>query len=109
MSTAYLFRFGYESPHQFRINRALGTDDESSAAFWIAGASEQEAVRWGQSVADRFVAWLFEEAGDEGYSWHEGQFANWIETEPSELAACHAAKLPVVVVGKEPSFEALAG
>ena len=107
MSEPHLFSFGYESPDEYRWNRANDTDDQSSAAFWITEASEQEALRWGQTVADRFVSWLFERAGALGYSWSQGQFANWIETDPSALAAYRAANLPAVAVGEDPPFDAL--
>jgi hypothetical protein len=108
MSERHLFSFGYESPDEYRWNRANDTDDESSAAFWITAASEQEALRWGQMVADRFVSWLFERAGTQSYAWSQGRYANWIETDPSTLAACRAANLPAVGVGEDPPFEALA-
>ena len=105
MPTKYLYLFGYESPAEFRSNADARTDFESSAGVWISGASEEQALQWGRSVAEHFVAWLFERSGNEPYSWAAAQFADWIETEPSVQKA--AANFPIVAIGELPVFERL--
>ena len=87
----YLFRFGFESPEEFKANRAGGWDDESSEAIWINAPSPEDALVWGCSVADQLVRRLFEMAGVEGCSWLAGGFAHWIENEAAVLEWARAS------------------
>ena len=82
----YLFRFGFESPSEFRTNRASDTDFESSEAVWIDAASADDALEWGRLVAEEFVRQLFGQAGIENYSWLGTSFAHWIEDEETVLS-----------------------
>lgn len=100
-----LFLFGYESPTEKQSNSEHGTDFESSTGVWITSASEQEAVDWGRAIAERFVAWLFEREGKPSYSWIDGQFANWVESDLAVLSS--ANDLPIVPVGGMPDFALL--
>lgn len=106
MPSKRLFLFGYETPAEAWSNSVNGTDFESSAGLWITNASEEDTLDWGRVVAQRFVAWLFERAGENAYLWADAQFAYWIEADPDVLKT--AAELPVVVVGEMPDFTALA-
>ncbi|MGK6318013.1 hypothetical protein [Sphingomonas sp. DT-204] len=100
-----LFCFGYETPTQFENNARQGWSDEDSAAVWIKAASDEAVLTWGRSVAESFVSFLFERADKDAYSWVDGNFAHWIETDPNILA--HASELPVVTVGEMPDFTVL--
>ena len=106
MSTKFLYLFGYESPVEFQSNADAGTDFESSAGVWISGETEEQALHWGRSVAEHFVAWLFERSGNKPYSWADAQFADWIETDRSVVNA--AATFPTVATGELPDFALLA-
>ncbi|USI76346.1 MULTISPECIES: hypothetical protein [unclassified Sphingopyxis] len=105
MPTKSLYLFGYESPAEFRSNADAGTDFESSTGVWISGAGEEQALQWGRTVAEHFVAWLFEHSGNEPYSWEAAQFADWIETNPSIQKA--ATSFPIVAIGELPDFAQL--
>ena len=107
MPSKRLFVFGYETPAEARSNSVDGTDFESSTSLWITSASEEDALDWGCAVAQQFVTWLFERAGEDAYFWGAAQFAHWIEADPNVLKA--AAKLPIVTIGEMPDFTALAG
>src|ERR1700704_6149480 len=54
----FLFVFGYQSPDEWRTNRAQGTDFESSNAVWIAAPNGEAALRAGSSYAERYVVSL---------------------------------------------------
>lgn len=99
----YLFRFGYESPEDRRVNEGHDSDFESSAAIWIEALDEQGALNWGQQIAETFVRHIFRDAAEATYSWIETGYANWIESEPSEGLGA----VPNVVVGEMPDFETL--
>ena len=102
MSTKRLFIFGYESPTEFQSNSEHGSDFESSAGVWITSVSEQDALEWGRTIAERFVAWLFEREKQRPYSWIDGQFAHWVESDPTVLSS--AKELPIISVGGMPDF-----
>lgn len=72
----FLYRFGYESPCQFRNNGAHGSDDEDSQGLLIEAPDEAAALMWGQEVSERFVQLLFK---DESASWRKLGYTNWIE------------------------------
>jgi hypothetical protein len=107
MLTKRLFSFGYETPLEAELNARHGWDGESSTALWIVSASEEEAITWGQNVAEQFVTSLFEAAQQSEYSWKATRFAHWIETDPAVLLS--AVNLPVVFVGTLPDFAVLSG
>jgi hypothetical protein len=95
-----LYVFGFEAPAEAKSNAAHGTDFESSACVRIAAESEEEALRWGREVAERFVKELF---GDPGISWKALGFAHWIETDPDEALRSAAERCPALKVGEYPS------
>jgi hypothetical protein len=101
-----LFRFGFENPREAKLNACEGTDYESSTGIWIMSLSDDEAVRWGRTIAERLVAFLFERAQSMPYSWTERGFAYWIEREPEVLS--WASYLPTVSVGEMPDLAVLA-
>ncbi|WP_271165578.1 hypothetical protein ACETKC_00305 [Brevundimonas intermedia] len=109
MIDKHLFRFGFETPNQYRNNAARGFDDEDSVALWIVSSTPAEALQWGETVAQAYVAWLFSSEQTEGYSWRDLGFSNWVE---ADLTVLEAAKtdnsLPVVRLGEMPDFESLA-
>ncbi len=74
--TPFLYKFGFESPRQFRNNAAHGWDDEDSQGVLIDAPDEAAALAWGQEVSERFIKLLFK---DEGVSWQQLRYANWIE------------------------------
>ena len=105
MTAPFLFCFGYESPAEFRLNAETGTDFESSTAFWIVSETESLALEWGGTVAERFIAWLFEGSNESAYSWLDAKFAHGIATDPGVIAA--ADDLPVASAGEVPPFALL--
>lgn len=79
----FLFCFGYESPDEWRSNKAGGTDDESSNAVWIEADSEEAAIKTGLDFAQTWVGGLFEDSGiSEFPGWRECNHAYWFEVEP---------------------------
>lgn len=72
----YLYRFGFESPRQFRNNAAHGWDDEDSQGVLIDAPDEAAAFAWGQEVSERFIQLMFK---DDGMSWQKLGYASWIE------------------------------
>jgi hypothetical protein len=92
----YLYRFGFESPRQFRNNLAHGWDDEDSQAFLIEAPDEAAALAWGQAISERFLRLLFR---DESVSWRERRYAYWVEAPDDSWQ-----DQPAVVVGEFPDF-----
>jgi len=106
MPTKRLFCFGFENPAEAKCNARDGTDYESSTGIWIISESDEEALQWGETIAERLVKFLFDQARAEAYSWADANFAHWIEQEPDALSA--ASYLPVVSVGEMPDLTILA-
>jgi hypothetical protein len=92
----YLYRFGFESPRQFRHNEAHGWDDEDSQGVFIEANDEASALRWGQEISEQFIKLLFK---DNGVSWRELGYAHWIEPPDKSWAGQQQ-----VVVGMLPDF-----
>jgi hypothetical protein len=60
-ASRYLFRFGYQTPHQLRITaRNPEWDEQDPTWIFIDADSEDEASRLGFAYADAFVRQLFE-------------------------------------------------
>jgi hypothetical protein len=92
---AFLFRFGYESPSQMDANAAHGWDDESSQWLMIDAASEDDALKWGCEVAERFISQTC------GVSWKASGFAHCVELLTEGKEATTAQR---VTVGQYPDF-----
>jgi len=104
----YLFRFGFCTPVQFASNSAHGWDDEASSSFFIEAESSDQALEWGEEVADRFVQALFAAEGGEVFDWRASDFARWIDDSPEEeYSARQLANKQVVKVGEFPDFTKL--
>jgi hypothetical protein len=101
-----LFRFGFENPVEAKCNARDGTDYESSTGIWIISESDEDAMQWGRTIAERLIGFLFDQAQVEAYSWADASFAHWIEQEPDALSA--ASYLPVVSAGEMPDLAVLA-
>ena len=104
----HLFCFGFEPPVLRRNNDRYGTDHEDSEALFIEAPTEEEALAWGQEVAEAFQAHLFEQdAGWQGDvpSWREDGYAFFLETDPIVLAQAEGS-CPIVQVGQMPAFSA---
>jgi hypothetical protein len=96
----YLYIFGYNTPGQIEALDKHGWDGEDSEAVFIEAESEQAALTWGQQISQQFVHRLY---GDRGLSWKPGDYAHWIESEPSSQFTPDALRrLPVVPVGEHP-------
>lgn len=102
----FVYRFGYCTPAQWAANEAHGWDDESSSAFLVQAQSVEEALAWGDKVANAFVAWLFARDGKvPPTSWSEAEYASWIEEEPAAVFSPESLQeLPVVACGQMPDF-----
>lgn len=92
----YLYTFGFESPRQFRNNKAHDWDDEDSIGILIEAPDEAAALAWGQELSERFVQLLF---NDESVSWRKLGYSNRIEAK-LETWADHQR----VAVGTLPDF-----
>jgi hypothetical protein len=100
----YLFIFGFESPDERAANEANGTDFESSAAVRILAEDEQQALAWGQEIADQFVRGLFL---PQEVSWKNERFSGWIEGTPDEGLQHVWEDIPLVKVGEHPPSDIL--
>lgn len=98
----FFFAFGYEDPEDVRVNAAYGDDAESSTSIWIEAETDDQAIDWGRTIAERFVVWLFERAGERPYSWIENRYGHAIE--PGETSYV-AERDQCVSVGQMPDFE----
>jgi hypothetical protein len=92
----YLYRFGFESPTQFRNNASYGWDDEDSQGVLIEAGDEAAALAWGQAISERFIQLLFH---DDAVSWREMGFANWLEPPGESWPESQS-----VTVGQFPDF-----
>ena len=54
----FLYIFGYETPRQRCNNTAHGWDDENSHGVLIEAPDAGAALRWGDRIAQRYVAQL---------------------------------------------------
>jgi len=97
----FLYRFGYETPRQWKANEEHEWDDESSGALWIEADDEESAIEWGAEISEASVRRLFESSGWEGDipSWKGARFAHWIDN-PLNFSANDLAGLPVVRYGE---------
>jgi hypothetical protein len=100
----YLYIFGYEDPGDRKCNMENGTDYESSRMIRIRASSEEEALFWGNEIAERFVQSLF---ADMKISWKAGRFASWIEKSPDAEAKRLWDERQVVNYGEFPDFTKL--
>ena len=102
---AHMFCFGYETPAQHYNNRAHEWwDDADSRAVFIDCDSEDEALKWGCEIAERFVAQLWIARGEPVQSWKAGRFAYWIETDTDRIASALTHNVPVVRAGEFPEL-----
>lgn len=103
-----LFRFGFETPHDARLNYEQGTDFESSTCLWIASESDEEALEWGRAIAADYSSWLFREVPAQT-PWVAGwNHACWIEDDPTILkSVTEIQSIPAVRIGEMPNFQAL--
>ncbi len=51
----FLYVFGYESPDLAAANKRMGSDFEDSEAFWIDAPTREEALSWGDHLADAYM------------------------------------------------------
>jgi hypothetical protein len=99
----YVFRFGFESPSEFKQNNECNTDFESSQAFAVIAENPEAALSWGREVAELWTAKLFLEAGFVDVpSWKAGNYAHWIDHNPqrdfssAELGALLRTQINIV-------------
>ena len=81
----FMYRFGYESPIEWRQNLDHGSDFESSSAFWVIADTEEDALAWGWEVSEKMVHEFFVRSGwneKDTRSWKEAGYAHWIEETP---------------------------
>jgi len=107
MKLPFLFRFGYCTPEQWTANEKHGWDDESSGAFFVLAESEENALAWGNEIANAFVAHLFKLAKcPHPPSWEEAQFASWIKKDPDAAAFPSETQsaLPQAIASEMPDF-----
>lgn len=103
----FLYRFGYESPVEWRQNQRHGSDFESSSAFWVIADTAEDALAWGQEVSEKMVHEFFVRSGwseADIPSWKEAGYAHWIEDAPGpEFTADFLNSLIEVKQGEMPN------
>ena len=95
----FLYIFGYETPRQRRNNAAHGWDDEDSHGVLIDAPDPDTALRWGDRIAQRYVAKLH---GSPEVDWEAEGYASFIEDDRSQYVV---HKWPRVGVSEYPDFE----
>ncbi len=103
MRSEFLYIFGYETPDEFAVNDIQQTDFESAGFFRILADSEEEALRWGDQMAEWYVRNLFDTKRPT--SWKELGYSSWIEHSPDEGLRQAARVLRPVLAGHFPDFE----
>ena len=106
----YLFRFAYCTPTQWKANDEHGWDDESSSAVFVKADSREEALRWGEVVAEHFVSMIFakDNSMQSAPSWKDSGFAYWIEEFPESVYSLdRLGQIPAVEHGELPDLQAL--
>lgn len=98
----FYYGFGYETPKQHRDNARSGWDDEDSMGVVIVSPTEEEALTWGDEVAEFLVAQLFAAAGQTGFSWQEVGYASWVEDCDATRLAKLEGHVPRVALGELP-------
>ena len=99
----FLYVFGYESPDEYEVNKAEGTDYESAGCFKLFAITSDDALRWGRVLSDWYIMKLF---GDKKPGrWLGDDYANWIETDSSHHMYELGQSLTILNVGEYPDFE----
>ena len=96
----FLYIFGYETPRQRRNNASHGWDDEDSHGVLIDAPDADTALKWGDRIAQRYVAQLH---GLPEVDWTVEGYASFIEEDRSQYVA---HDWPRLSVGEYPNFEA---
>ncbi|MEZ6189561.1 MAG: hypothetical protein R3F62_31745 [Planctomycetota bacterium] len=97
----FLFSFGYQSSDDF----ANDLDAEGSECVWIEAEDSDAALAWGKEVAVHYCAHHFPEQGDR----RPGDYAEWIERDPTSVTWAVTARLPYCRVGDYPDWERAGG
>lgn len=79
----FLYIFGYETSRQHRNNAAHGWDDEESHGVLIDAPDADAALRWGNRIAQRYVAELHRLPE---VDWEVEGYASFIENDRSQFA-----------------------
>jgi hypothetical protein len=99
----FCYQFGFETPRMERLNKKDGDDAKALESVWILAESRENALEWGNEIAQRFIQKLF---GDPAKSWKAGRFARWVEDafewKDSDKSA---KKMQTVRVGSYPDFD----
>ena len=90
----FLFYFGFTWPEEVRFVDEHPEADlgEASAAVLVTASNEEDALEMGEELAERFVECLY---GERAYSWREGRFARWLESDVKALLEARRRRLPV--------------
>jgi hypothetical protein len=100
----YLYVFGYETPNQRRNNAEHGWDEEDCGVVFIVADSEQEALEWGDRVAEAFVRVLYDDPNE---TWNRSLYAAGIEC-PSNFTKEQLQDIPHVNYGEFPNLQEMA-
>lgn len=93
----YFYRFGYQTPNQYKLSRSLWFEDEDSAGVFIEAADPESALAWGEEISERFIKLLF---NNERVSWRGTDFYCGIEE-----GAEWSDGIAFVRVGEYPKYE----
>ena len=113
----FLYIFGYETPGLVVTNERLHTDFEDSMAFFIITETKEQALEWGNKLAEKYLEALYaktdiplekktKEDWCHGIIDEDGPFSAWsdeyIKKHPEEyaLAVEKVNKISIVKVGE---------
>ena len=107
-TSTYLVGFCFHEPGAYEMaQRGLMEDYESSTGVFVNAPSAEEALAWGETVAEALFRHIH---GDASLDWKAaGDFA-WIEESPQTGAWKHCLGFfPRVAIGQMPDFDRMSG
>lgn len=103
----FLYVFGYETPGLAGANKRQHTDFEDSMSFFIVAKNKEQALEWGERLADEYIRVLYNNPSATRKS--HGS-AGWIEDDYARSYSVEGlAKIVVVNYGAYPDMVTLVG
>ncbi|MBI4135457.1 hypothetical protein HY477_01865 [Candidatus Uhrbacteria bacterium] len=121
----FLYIFGYETPGLAAMNKSMTakgiySDCEDSEWFFIPADTKEQALEWGEKLADEYMKVLYNDPsatrqshGSAGWIEERGPLVHWdekiIKMHPEEYAAAvkNVDNIPVIKVGEYPDIQKL--
>ena len=107
-AVSYLVGFCYHEPGANKMAQSgLMEDYESSTGVFIDAPSADEALAWGETVAEALFRHIH---GDASLDWKAAGYFAWIEESPQTGSWKHCLGFfPRVAIGQMPDFERMNG